>query len=153
MSSFDVNYLLVCQKILFTTKRLQISDFILYDLKYIVILELCIYLRILSKRRATLLVLEINWILSKFAIPLWLTGTTVILAVAASSSSSFTGRGGTKNYLAGGFWEQPFAKPYFENSTKPDVSTTVGQTAYLHCRVRNLGDRAVSSILYIMYIF
>ena len=53
---------------------------------------------------------------------------------------TFSGR---KNYLAGGFWEQPFAKPYFENSTKRDVTTTVGQTAYLHCRVRNLGDRAV----------
>ncbi|CAG7820959.1 unnamed protein product [Allacma fusca] len=49
-------------------------------------------------------------------------------------------------YLSGGYWEQPFAKPYFENSTKREVTTTVGQTAYLHCRVRNLGDRAVSWI-------
>ncbi|XP_059479550.1 hemicentin-1 [Neocloeon triangulifer] len=44
------------------------------------------------------------------------------------------------------YWEQPFSQPYFENSTKRDTTTTVGQTAYLHCRVRNLGDRAVSWI-------
>ncbi|CAL8138206.1 unnamed protein product [Orchesella dallaii] len=56
------------------------------------------------------------------------------------SSGSFSGR----KYLSGGYWDQPFSKPYFENSTKREVTTTVGQTAYLHCRVRNLGDRAVS---------
>ncbi|XP_075210553.1 zwei Ig domain protein zig-8-like [Lycorma delicatula] len=39
-----------------------------------------------------------------------------------------------------GFWELP----YFENSTKREITATVGQPAYLHCRVRNLGDRAVS---------
>jgi len=42
------------------------------------------------------------------------------------------------------YWEQPFSQPYFDNSTRRDTSTAVGQTAYLHCRVRNLGDRAVS---------
>ncbi|XP_046400610.1 hemicentin-1-like isoform X2 [Ischnura elegans] len=44
------------------------------------------------------------------------------------------------------YWEQPFSQPYFDNSTKREMTTTVGQTAYLHCRVRNLGDRAVSWI-------
>uniref|UniRef100_A0A8D8YMS9 Protein sidekick-1 n=1 Tax=Cacopsylla melanoneura TaxID=428564 RepID=A0A8D8YMS9_9HEMI len=44
------------------------------------------------------------------------------------------------------YWEQPFTQPYFDNSTRRDITTTVGQTAYLHCRVRNLGDRAVSWI-------
>ncbi|GLV43032.1 defective proboscis extension response 4 [Carabus blaptoides fortunei] len=44
------------------------------------------------------------------------------------------------------FWEQPFSQPYFDNSTRRETTTTVGQTAYLHCRVRNLGDRAVSWI-------
>ncbi|KAK6644098.1 hypothetical protein RUM43_000364 [Polyplax serrata] len=44
------------------------------------------------------------------------------------------------------YWEQPFSQPYFDNSTKRDVVTTVGQSAYLYCRVRNLGDRAVSWI-------
>ncbi|ODN01467.1 Titin [Orchesella cincta] len=53
---------------------------------------------------------------------------------------------GGRKYLSGGYWDQPFSKPYFENSTKREVTTTVGQVAYLHCRVRNLGDRAVSWI-------
>ncbi|XP_035904108.1 protein sidekick-1-like [Anopheles stephensi] len=44
------------------------------------------------------------------------------------------------------YWEQPFAQPYFDNSTKREVTATVGQSALLHCRVRNLGDRAVSWI-------
>lgn len=44
------------------------------------------------------------------------------------------------------YWEQGLSYPYFDNSTRRDVITTVGQTAYLHCRVRNLGDRAVSWI-------
>lgn len=44
------------------------------------------------------------------------------------------------------YWEQPFSQPYFDNSTRREVTTTVGQSAYLHCRVRNLGDRAVSWI-------
>lgn len=44
------------------------------------------------------------------------------------------------------YWEQPFSQPYFDNTTRRDVTTTVGQTAHLHCRVRNLGDRAVCII-------
>ena len=44
------------------------------------------------------------------------------------------------------YWEQPFSQPYFDNSSRRDMTTTVGQSAYLHCRVRNLGDRAVSWI-------
>lgn len=36
--------------------------------------------------------------------------------------------------------------PLFDNSTNRDVIATVGQTAYLNCRVLNLGDRAVSWI-------
>ncbi|XP_076294008.1 opioid-binding protein/cell adhesion molecule homolog isoform X2 [Lasioglossum baleicum] len=44
------------------------------------------------------------------------------------------------------YWEQPFSQPYFDNTTKRETTTTVGQTAHLHCRVRNLGDRSVSWI-------
>ncbi|CAH0561851.1 unnamed protein product [Brassicogethes aeneus] len=43
-------------------------------------------------------------------------------------------------------WEQQFAQPYFDNTTRREVTSTVGQTAHLQCRVRNLGDRAVSWI-------
>ncbi|KXJ83989.1 hypothetical protein RP20_CCG023742 [Aedes albopictus] len=44
------------------------------------------------------------------------------------------------------YWEQPYAQPYFDNSTRREITATVGQSALLHCRVRNLGDRAVSWI-------
>ncbi|KAF5302775.1 hypothetical protein FQA39_LY01955 [Lamprigera yunnana] len=43
------------------------------------------------------------------------------------------------------YWEQPFSQPYFDNSTRTEI-TTVGQTANLHCRVRSMGDRAYSWI-------
>ncbi|XP_065354656.1 lachesin [Calliphora vicina] len=36
--------------------------------------------------------------------------------------------------------------PEFDNSTERDVIAAVGTTARLHCRVKNLGDRAVSWI-------
>lgn len=37
-------------------------------------------------------------------------------------------------------------QPEFENSTQREVVAAIGTTASLHCRVRNLGDRAVSWI-------
>ncbi|XP_028165075.1 lachesin-like [Ostrinia furnacalis] len=37
-------------------------------------------------------------------------------------------------------------QPYFDNSTKRDYTAAVGQPAYMHCRVKNLADRAVSWI-------
>ncbi|KOB78376.1 Uncharacterized protein OBRU01_02483 [Operophtera brumata] len=42
----------------------------------------------------------------------------------------------------GGGWE-PLGQPYFDNSTKREATAAVGQPAYLHCRVRNLADRAI----------
>lgn len=44
-------------------------------------------------------------------------------------------------------WENPYSHPYFDNSTRRDMTITVGQTANLHCKVRNLGDRAVSGFI------
>lgn len=49
------------------------------------------------------------------------------------------------------YWDQSFNAPYFDNTTKRETTTTVGQTAYLHCKVRNLGDRAVSVIILIFH--
>ncbi|KYN39276.1 Hemicentin-2, partial [Trachymyrmex septentrionalis] len=49
------------------------------------------------------------------------------------------------------YWEQPFSQPYFDNTTKRETTTTVGQSAYLHCRVRNLGDRAVVVITLLVF--
>ncbi|XP_026316033.1 zwei Ig domain protein zig-8-like [Hyposmocoma kahamanoa] len=36
--------------------------------------------------------------------------------------------------------------PYFEYNVPRNVTTVVGQTAFLHCRVEQLGDKAVSWI-------
>nr|XP_053631928.1 neurotrimin-like [Cherax quadricarinatus] len=43
-------------------------------------------------------------------------------------------------------WDQPLLKPYFDNTTHSRVIGAVGRTAYLHCRVKHLGDRAVTWI-------
>jgi hypothetical protein len=45
------------------------------------------------------------------------------------------------------YWEVPYAQPYFENTTKREITAIVGKTTHLHCKVRNLGDRAVSKKL------
>lgn len=34
--------------------------------------------------------------------------------------------------------------PYFEFNVPRNVTTAVGQTAFLHCRVQQLGDKAVT---------
>ncbi|CAG9117196.1 unnamed protein product [Plutella xylostella] len=39
---------------------------------------------------------------------------------------------------------EPSSQPYFDNATKREYTAAVGQPAYLHCRVKNLGDRARS---------
>lgn len=44
----------------------------------------------------------------------------------------------------GSYWDENYSSPYFDNTTRRDITVTIGQTALLHCRVRNLGDRAVS---------
>lgn len=44
------------------------------------------------------------------------------------------------------YWDAPYAMPFFDNTSQREVTTTVGKSAYLHCRVKNLGDRAVSWI-------
>ncbi|XP_045513347.1 limbic system-associated membrane protein-like [Pieris brassicae] len=41
---------------------------------------------------------------------------------------------------------EPAVQPHFDNATKRENTAAVGQPAYLHCRVKNLGDRSVSWI-------
>jgi hypothetical protein len=36
--------------------------------------------------------------------------------------------------------------PYFDFNVPRNVTTAVGQTAFLHCRVEQLGDKAVSTL-------
>ena len=44
----------------------------------------------------------------------------------------------------GGTEVEEVEKPYFVNSTEARVVGGVGRTAFLHCRVGQLGNRAVS---------
>lgn len=37
--------------------------------------------------------------------------------------------------------------PYFDETASKNVTALVGHTAYLNCRVRNLGNRTVSNTL------
>jgi len=42
--------------------------------------------------------------------------------------------------------------PYFDKVASKNVTALVGHTAYLNCRVRNLGNRTVSLII-LFYLF
>ena len=50
------------------------------------------------------------------------------------------------------YWDENYSQPYFDNTTKRDMTVTIGQTALLHCRVRNLGDRAVSYLFVLCFL-
>lgn len=53
--------------------------------------------------------------------------------------------GGVESYLdEGGLNSNVSSYPYFEFNVPRNVTTAVGQTAFLHCRVEQLGDKAVS---------
>ena len=39
-----------------------------------------------------------------------------------------------------------FRGPYFDTSVSKNVTALVGKTAYLNCRVRNLGNKTVSFV-------
>lgn len=42
---------------------------------------------------------------------------------------------------------QKWNEPYFENSVPNNVTALVGKSAYLSCKVRNLGNKTVSTII------
>ncbi|XP_011501133.1 PREDICTED: uncharacterized protein LOC105364802 [Ceratosolen solmsi marchali] len=78
----------------------------------------------------------------------WLSTIWSMIAVFCHQSECAAksgGGGSVVEHHPSSYWE-PFNQPYFDNATKRDTTTTVGQSAYLHCKVRNLGDRAVSWI-------
>lgn len=68
----------------------------------------------------------------------------IFMSVGTECAAKSSGGGSVVEHHQSSYWEQPFSQPYFDNTTKRETTTTVGQSAYLHCRVRNLGDRAVS---------
>lgn len=43
--------------------------------------------------------------------------------------------------------------PYFEPSVSKNVTALVEKTAYLNCKIKNLGNRTVSLILSILEIY
>lgn len=43
--------------------------------------------------------------------------------------------------------------PYFDKTASKNVTALVGHTAYLNCRVRNLGNRTVSNSTIVMDVF
>lgn len=42
---------------------------------------------------------------------------------------------------------QKLTEPLLDNTTETNLTVPFGSTAYLHCRVRNLGERTVSKTI------
>ncbi|XP_037924649.1 basement membrane-specific heparan sulfate proteoglycan core protein-like isoform X1 [Hermetia illucens] len=76
---------------------------------------------------------------------MWLEYIQLLGLLAITSSSTGTESWVTTNDPST-IWDSPNIQPFFENSTNRDLIAAVGRTAQLHCKVRNLGDRAVSWI-------
>ncbi|XP_015924559.1 uncharacterized protein [Parasteatoda tepidariorum] len=47
------------------------------------------------------------------------------------------------------YWDDPHYRPYFDNSTERNVTAQLGKTAYLHCKIRQLGDRTVGAVSWV----
>ncbi|GFY64741.1 uncharacterized protein TNIN_322681 [Trichonephila inaurata madagascariensis] len=43
------------------------------------------------------------------------------------------------------YWDDPHYRPYFDNSTERNATAQLGKTAYLNCKIRQLGDRTVGA--------
>jgi hypothetical protein len=48
---------------------------------------------------------------------------------------------------------QRLTEPNFDNNTISNITVQLGATAFLHCRVRNLGERTVSAEVRIARVF
>lgn len=69
------------------------------------------------------------------------------LGPAASSGAVLTnGVGGEPPSRPSAYWDDPHFRPRFDNSTDRNVTAQLGKSAFLHCRIRQLGDRTVSNI-------
>ncbi|GFR13219.1 uncharacterized protein TNCT_734451 [Trichonephila clavata] len=44
------------------------------------------------------------------------------------------------------YWDDPHYRPYFDNSTERNATAQLGKTAYLNCKIRQLGDRTVGAL-------
>ncbi|KAG0432015.1 hypothetical protein HPB47_021252, partial [Ixodes persulcatus] len=57
------------------------------------------------------------------------------------SSSSSNGVGGEPPSRPSAYWDDPHFRPHFDNSTDRNVTAQLGKSAFLHCRISQLGDR------------
>ncbi|CAN7995615.1 unnamed protein product, partial [Ixodes hexagonus] len=64
--------------------------------------------------------------------------------VVVSSSSSSNGVVGEPPSRPSAHWDDPHFRPHFDNSTDRNVTAQLGKSAFLHCRIGQLGDRTVS---------
>ncbi|EEC15969.1 conserved hypothetical protein [Ixodes scapularis] len=58
--------------------------------------------------------------------------------------SSSTGVGGEPPSRPSAHWDDPHFRPRFDNSTERNVTAQLGKSAFLRCRITQLGDRTVS---------
>lgn len=65
-------------------------------------------------------------------------------ADASTAASSYS-----SNVGGGNRW----GEPYFDSMTPKNVTALVGKSAYLSCRVRNLGNKTVSMDFYFSIFF
>lgn len=85
----------------------------------------------LESKQSDALIEYVNRRHIKFSIGFLLPSISETFSFAMASSSS------TGNLL-----------PYFDFDVQRNVTVTVGQTGFLHCRVERLGDKDVSIILH-----
>ncbi|KAH6939343.1 hypothetical protein HPB50_017280 [Hyalomma asiaticum] len=65
------------------------------------------------------------------------------------SASLVTGVGGSSGEppsRPSAYWDDPHFRPRFDNSTERNVTAQLGKSAFLHCKIRQLGDRTVAAL-------
>uniref|UniRef100_A0A8W7Q2K3 Ig-like domain-containing protein n=1 Tax=Anopheles coluzzii TaxID=1518534 RepID=A0A8W7Q2K3_ANOCL len=67
-------------------------------------------------------------------------------SVASGSSSQFGGVHHAQQQTPGQTSQSKWEEPYFDDTTPRNVTGLVGKSAYLSCRVKNLGNKTVSWI-------
>lgn len=67
--------------------------------------------------------------------------------ISDSCSRPFAGAWGTRKFRTDFLQDLPTpgTGPFFDTSVPTNLTGIVGKTAYLNCRVKNLGNRTVSS--------
>lgn len=76
------------------------------------------------------------------------TTTTTATETTAPANSAPTSKSSTVSDLGtgagGGSGDEPRTGPYVDKAVSKNVTALLGKTAYLNCRVKNLGNKTVS---------